>query len=113
MYAAVSGSPFTAAGTLQTFGGIAIDGAGNAWVAASDAITDISAAGAVLSGSSGFQGTGVVTARGIAIDGAGNVWFANSNSFTGVSELVGIAAPVVTPIVANLIAPYSTHASRP
>ena len=70
MYAAVSGSPFTAAGTLQTFGGI-------------------------------------------AIDGAGNVWFANSNSFTGVSELVGIAAPVVTPIVANLIAPYSTHASRP
>ncbi len=48
----------------------------------------------------------------VAIDGSGDVWVANTG-YTSVTELIGAAAPVVTPIVANLISPYSAPASKP
>jgi hypothetical protein len=49
---------------------------------------------------------------GIAVDGSGNVWVANNSNST-VTEVLGLATPVVTPLVASLKAPYTTPASKP
>ena len=47
----------------------------------------------------GFSHAGIATAEGIAIDPSGNVWVASQVAATGgVFELVGAAAPTVTPI---------------
>jgi hypothetical protein len=65
-----------------------------------------------LSGSNGYTGGGLNGPLGIAVDGSGNVWVANYKS-KSITEFVGAATPVVTPMVANLISPYSAPASRP
>jgi len=106
--------------------GIAIDGAGNAWVtnSSSNSIAELSNSGTLLSGSSGFtSAAGITTGAptsvlntpyGIAIDPSGNVWVTNNISSTKmVTEFIGAATPVVTPIVANLLSPYSAPASKP
>ena len=49
----------------------------------------------------------------IAIDCSGNVWTTNAGTVGSLTELIGAATPVVTPLVANLITPYSSPASRP
>ena len=49
---------------------------------------------------------------GRVIDGSGNLWLTNYNA-PGLNEVVGAASPVVTPMAANLRAPYSGPASRP
>jgi len=94
---------------------IAIDGSGNAWTAnyGNNSVSNFSSSGAALSPiSSGYTGGGLNQPFSIAIDGSGNVWVANlaANSIT---ELVGAATPVVTPLPANFIAPYTAAASRP
>jgi hypothetical protein len=104
-------SPFTGGG-LKVPSYLAIDGQGNVWAlnSGADSISEFSPFGVALSGSSGY--TGIAPGFGgdsllfIAIDGSGNVWVAGN----GVSESVGAAYPVVTPIVANLLAPYGSHA---
>jgi hypothetical protein len=55
---------------------IALDGAGNAWIAdeRSSEVIEVSNSGALLSGSSGYTGGGVQTPDGVGIDGAGRVW---------------------------------------
>jgi streptogramin lyase len=106
--------------------GIAFDGAGNAWItnSSSNSIVELSDSGTVLSGSTGFtSAAGITTAAptiplntptGIAVDPSGNVWVTNNVSSTKiVTEFIGAATPVVTPIVANLLSPYSTPASKP
>jgi streptogramin lyase len=79
---------YTGGGGLNETFGIAIDGAGNAWVAnaAGNSATKISSAGAYLSGTSGYTGGGLDNPLGIAIDVAGDAWVANSFSST-VTEL--------------------------
>ena len=57
-----------------------------------------------LSGSKGYTGGGLsggAGSQGLAVDGSGNVWVANGST-NSVSELIGVAAPVVTPIVAGV-----------
>lgn len=86
--------------------GVAIDGAGNAWIAGPSSIAEISSTGTILSGSTGFTGSDNV--KSIAVDASGNVWtnyVACSYSFLYGSscsalyqEVVGAAAPVVTPL---------------
>jgi sugar lactone lactonase YvrE len=105
--------------------GIAIDGAGQVWVGDyGNALYELSSAGNLLSPSNGYGyyvqvgqtpygPDGVV---GVAVDPSGNVWVANSggeNNSNGTTEFVGLATPVVTPLVANLILPYSAPASKP
>jgi streptogramin lyase len=46
----------------------------------------------------------------LAVDGSGNLWVAAEDQ---VDEIVGLATPVVTPVAANLVAPYSAAASKP
>lgn len=93
---------------------IAIDDANNVWVANSsgNSISEFDSGGTAISGSSGFEaGSALREPQGIAIDGSGNVWVAAAG---GTVEFVGIAVPVVTPIVANLLSPYGSSAvNRP
>ncbi|HEY4380078.1 MAG TPA: PKD domain-containing protein [Acidobacteriaceae bacterium] len=67
--------------------GVAIDGAGNAWVTngAGNSVTKLSSAGAVLSGTTGYTTGGLNSPYGIAFDGTGNAWIANSGN-NSVSE---------------------------
>jgi hypothetical protein len=98
-------------------GGIAIDGAGNAWVANTDAagnkgVVELAPNGSSITAATGLGayngasppsggplGSAIVgtSPRGLAIDSSGNVWVATGDT-GGVVELVGAAAPVRTPL---------------
>jgi hypothetical protein len=81
-------------GGLNEPDAVAIDGAGNAWVAndiQSGSVTKISSAGAFLSGANGYTGGGLDAPDGIAIDGSGNAWVANFTLGT-VTELSNAGA---------------------
>jgi streptogramin lyase len=91
---------------------IAFDGANNFWVSnfSNAAVTHYaSATGDLINYTAGGTLDG---SEGIAVDGSGNVWIANAGNNT-VSEIVGAATPVVTPLVASLLAPYTTPAAKP
>lgn len=93
--------------------GIAIDSAGDAWVAnqVGNSVTELSASGAApLSPSSGFSNSasgvaagGFCAPVGIAVDPSGNVWVAGQQGC--LSEIVGAAAPVKTPMSGPPAAP--------
>ena len=75
-------------------GGVAIDGAGNAWLPnMGNSVTELAPSGVPLSSASGFSGGGLEFPRGIAIDGSGNVWAANEDS-NSVTELNSSGAPL-------------------
>ncbi|MBB5062840.1 NHL repeat-containing protein [Granulicella mallensis] len=81
-------------GGLNQPDAVAIDGAGNAWVAndiQNASVTKISSAGAFLSGANGYTGGGLDAPDGITIDDSGNAWVANFTSGT-VTELSNAGA---------------------
>ncbi len=95
---ALAGSPF-ATGNNNYSDGIAIDGANHVWVTNSFgqtlyALTDT---GAVISPSTGYLANPATRADGVAIDPSGNVWY-DSYSAAVLYEVVGAAAPTVTPL---------------
>ena len=84
---------------------VAIDGAGNVWIgqgqnAGGTGAVEYTNGGTLVSQAGGFTGGSQNLPLGIAIDGSGNVWLSNSGTDTNgtVVELIGSAAPVVTPI---------------
>ena len=110
---AVSGSSGYTLGGLNTPYDVAVDGTGNVWVTnnGGNSISEFTSSGTPLSGSSGYIGSGLNGSFGLAIDGSGNVWVTNfSTSSPNITEFVGVASPVATPIVANLLPPYGTYA---
>ncbi|MGD0797121.1 MAG: hypothetical protein ABR910_05290 [Acidobacteriaceae bacterium] len=108
----VSGSPFSGGGLQDPVFSI-VDGLGNYWATnfATNAgsVSELTSAGVPVSPSSGYAHT-YAGAEGIAIDGSGNVWIGNSTNGAAASssvngfftEIVGAAAPVVTPLAAGL-----------
>jgi len=82
----------------------AVDGVGNVWVTNKNtgAVAEFSSAGAVLSPGAGFVHTGISAGLGITIDPSGNVWVASNSTAATVFEIVGVAAPTVTPIALAL-----------
>lgn len=91
---------------------ITVDGLGNIFAGgylgdtSMGGLVEFSNSGVLLSPDNGFAGSNVIpvvpeVAEGIHIDGSGNVWIAGSNNGTAlpsyVAEVIGIAAPVVTP----------------
>jgi streptogramin lyase len=111
-----STSNFTGGG-LSYPHGVAIDGAGNAWIASeggafplygSGVVTEFSNTGSLLSGSSGFVGTYAFAGpTQIAVDGSGDVWVVGQT----IQEMIGAAAPVVTPLAFGAAA--GTLGTRP
>jgi hypothetical protein len=84
---------------------IAIDGSGSAWIVnfTSDqaiAIVELSTSGSVLSGASGLLKNGPYYSDAIAVDCSGDVWVTAYGN--RVIEMVGVASPVVTPLVVGL-----------
>jgi streptogramin lyase len=82
---------------ISTPQSIAVDAAGNAWVAnAANTITELSAAtGAPLSGTNGFSATGLDAPVSLAIDTTGDVWITNCGnpcSGSGQSSSVTVLA---------------------
>jgi hypothetical protein len=116
--AAATGSPFTSAGVSSLYG-LAVDGAGNVWVADYDTgggVFELSNSGTLLSPPLGYTGGVINSAGSPTIDGSGNVWVetqANASLPGGVVELVGAATPVITPLAAGLPAtPTSDGSSK-
>jgi streptogramin lyase len=113
MTSPTSGTDYaTASGSVNKPTYVAVDGVGNVWVtnntSSPGSVSEIVGTGAnigtVLSPVSatpplGFSHAGIASANGITIDPSGNVWVASSVAATGgVFEIVGAAAPTVTPI---------------
>jgi streptogramin lyase len=104
---------------------IAIDGAGNVFVTnyysgGGASVSEWSSSNGNVTGSlegGGFYSPGMDEPWSLAVDGSGNVWVANLTSACDsaycpgtVTEFVGIGAPTVTPLVANLLSPYGSQA---
>jgi hypothetical protein len=106
----ISSSSAYTGGGLNGIAGIAIDSAGNVLAANlnGNSISEFNSTGTAISGSSGYR-AGLSSPAFLAIDGAGDVWVTNAGN-NSISEFIGLAAPVVTPIVANLLTPYGAHA---
>jgi hypothetical protein len=109
----------TAFGSTTTVGipqAVAVDGAGTAWImnalSTAHSVSQLSSNGTFLSPTNtgtapfntiGYQHSQIVTPLWISIDPSGNVWLANNTATTGgVFEIVGAAAPTVTPLALAL-----------
>ena len=99
--AAVGGTPFLIG--VNTPAALAVDGAGMVWIANGDNSIDVlNASGSQASPSGTYQPPGVSTPSGIVIDSSGSVWITNSGN-NSVTKIIGAAAPVVTPVVQQVI----------
>jgi sugar lactone lactonase YvrE len=92
---------------------VAIDGDENAWTpSGSPTVIELSNTGEILSGSHGYGGGIAPATQYLAIDGSGDIWV-SSATYTPpatrggvgiytfrITEMIGVAAPVVTPIAA-------------
>ena len=97
-------STFTGGGLLQP-DAIAIDGAGQVWIAnGGNSVSSFANNGTAQSPATGYGATTAAASTpynapsGIAVDQAGSVWVTNAGSNT-VTRIFGSAAPVVAPLV--------------
>jgi len=116
-------SEFNAAGPVSSSGYsggglngstfVAIDGSGNLWIANKNgnSISEFNSTGTAVSPATGYLAS-LNVPNSLAIDGSGNIWVDNQGNGT-LTEFVGVATPVVTPLVANLVPPFGSHAVNP
>jgi sugar lactone lactonase YvrE len=91
---------------VNTPDAVAIDGAGNVWVANNGAntVSELSNSGAPISSAAGYVPPGVNGPVAIAVDGSGDIWVSDPTAGLGnqVTELIGAGTPVVTPLAAGV-----------
>jgi hypothetical protein len=125
--ALLSGTGYVGGGVKAGQGStsIAIDGDGNAWLPLYNkpGIVELTSAGVPLSGDNGLGGGVAQFPNSIVIDGSGDVWVANDTLAVSpvrgvpsvytwrITELIGVAAPVVTPLAAAVKS--NAQGSRP
>jgi DNA-binding beta-propeller fold protein YncE len=104
-------------GALEYSQAIAMDGAGNAWIANTTftppdpgILSEFSNAGTAMTSSTGFQSSTMLSPTGIAVDSSGDVWVTNKGNST-VSEFVSAAVPVATPLAYGV--QFSLLGTRP
>jgi hypothetical protein len=106
---------------------IAIDGAGNLWLSgqyqnAGSGLSELSSPGTstnaptlIAPNTTGFFASGNYlsngSSQGIALDGSGDLWYAGP--WPKVYELIGIAAPVITPLSAATASSSTGPGTRP
>ena len=96
-------SPFTGGGVNSPVA-IAVDGLGNVWTANSggNSLSKFANSGSPVSGNPGYGSAFLSTPYKFAIDNSGSLWVINlgstSTTTNTVTQLVGIAAPVTTPV---------------
>jgi streptogramin lyase len=108
------------AGGLARPQAIAIDGAGSVWVAGLRSVVGASAAalaqfagagsptspGVVLSPASGWLADAdMLQPYAIAIDASGNLWISQYNTDNEITQVIGMAAPVKTPLLGPVQTP--------
>ncbi len=93
-----AGSTFLNAAAGSTPTAIAFDGNGTAFMTDNSALYAYNGSTA-LSPATGFST--LSTPEGVAVDPSGNVWTTNAGS-NSVSIFIGLAAPTITPVAANL-----------
>jgi PKD repeat protein len=100
--AILSGADGYTGGGVNIPDGVAIDGAGNAWVTngVGGSVTELSSSGVAVSGANGFSSLFQPTC--VAVDGSGNIWIGERGTYPVVTELIGAGTPVITPIAAGL-----------
>jgi hypothetical protein len=98
----IAGSPF-AGGGINAPVGLALDGLGNVWLvnSGSNGVSEFLSSGNPQSSAGGYGSSALANPYRLAIDRSGSVWVANlggsSTSAGMISQIVGVAAPVVTP----------------
>jgi len=123
----ITGSTGYTGGGLDAPGWLAIDGASNVWVADQEgslydglgnSISEFNSTGVAITGSNGYESSLPGPPIYIAVDASGNVWVTTPATVpddtlteaNSIVEFIGVAAPTVTPVVANLLSPYGSHA---
>ena len=84
---------------------VAIDSAGNAWLAnLNNSVTELTSNGGPVGNYNNTSGANFATPHAVAVDAAGNAWVTNEGdaSHGTLSEIIGAARPVRTPLVACL-----------
>jgi len=113
-------------GLLNYLTAVAVDGAGNVWITntLNTSLSEFTPNGVPLSPATGYTATSgpaggtsgpfETFTNGISVDGSGNVWALTETARTTnplLVQVVGAAAPVVTPMVNGVI--YNKLGSRP
>ena len=91
---------------------IAVDGNNTVWIATlNGSLSHLANNGNPISPSAGYNASGVTHEWGMAVDASGNIWTSDVNNY--LVEWVGLAAPVATPLVQNLVNNPTTIGQRP
>jgi len=113
--AVLSGTGGYTGGGLNSPTALAFDGAGNVWVANRNlyatGVSEFTKSGVAITNASGYTGVQLARPNSIAVDGSGDVWI--GSGLYGLAELIGAGSPVVTPLVANLLLPYTSTVNLP
>ena len=108
----------TASDGLNYPAGPVADSAGNIFVTNLEAnsISEFSPNDTLITSTGGYQAAGLDEPDGAVVDGSGNLWVANTTTGAGnnIIEYVGLASPVVTPLVDNLLTSegYGLHTAN-
>ena len=90
---------------------IAIDGNDTVWTANGYSLSHLAHTGSAISPSTGYTASGLGGETDLAVDPSGNIWTVDVNN--SLVEWVGLAAPVTTPLVQNLVNNPTTIGQRP